>query len=349
MVDKMNKKTLLLPIMMIILLGTIIPQTTATETQSTGIFDEFRLIQTNTTTEISLDSAGTPSNPVDLNETLNIDVNVGLTGELPLLFPQFLVGTKIGNWIMFRDENQNSTVNVTLSVESPDWCTAELVNNKIELDLMSDSKESTKLKVTIKETALALKTGEIKVKAKFNPSSNWMFKPSEDTADFNITSKYVGNITAVIEPLQGVDEYIVEPGVNTTLPLNITNNFNGETRVKIDFNDDSSEINWTVSLDREEINIPKGGTETVNIIIKPSSAKKEQVMQITFELTPTSTEDIDIDDQHKVGETIEVFTGPILKEKIEDEFPIDTNMLILLIVVLVILIILALIIKKKKA
>jgi hypothetical protein len=176
-----------------------------------------------------------------------------------------------------------------------------------------------------------------------------MFKSSEDTANFTITSKYEGNITAVIEPLQDVDEYIVEPGVNTTLPLNITNNFNGETKVKIDFINDFSEINWTVSLDKDEIIIPKGGKQTVDIIIKPSSAKKMQAIQITFELTPSSTEDIDVEDQHKVGEIIEVFTGPIKKEKIEDEFPIDTNMLILLIVILVILIILALIIKRKRA
>ena len=232
----MNKKNFLVPIILIII-GAIIPQTTATDIQSIDIFDNFRLIKTNSTTEISVDQTNVPSPsvPVDLNETLYINVNVGLKGELPLLFPELLIGTKIGKWIIFRDENQNSTVNVNLSVTSPIWCTAELEKEIIEVDLFSDSKKSTKLMVTIKETALALQEGQIKIKAEFSPPGNekWMFKSSENETSFKIISKYSGNIKATIEPLEKVNKFIVKPNVNTTLPLNITNNFNGETKIHL--------------------------------------------------------------------------------------------------------------------
>ena len=286
---------------------------------------------------------------MDLNETLYINVNVGLKGELPLLFPELLIGTKIGKWIIFRDENQNSTVNVNLSVTSPIWCTAELEKEIIEVDLFSDSKKSTKLMVTIKETASALQEGQIKLKAEFSPPENWMFEPSEAETNFTIISKYSGNITATIEPLEKVDKFIIKPNVNTTLPLNITNNFNGDTKVTIDFDNDNPELNWSISLSQDEITILKGETKTVNIIIKPLSSKEMQELKGNFTLTPKSTVDINIVDEYLKGNSIKVSTGPIIEKSTEEKFEINTNMLILLIVVIVILVIIVLIIRRKKA
>ena len=341
----MDKKILLISIIIIILLVTNITKTTATETQSRGIFDNFKI-----STEISLDQTDIPSPdvPIDLNKTLKINISVGITGELPSLFPKFLVGTKIGNWIMFRDKNKNSTVNVTLSVTNSTWCKAELEKKIVKVDLLSNSKTSTKLMVTIKETALALQEGQIKLKAEFSPPENWMFKPSENETDFTIISKYSGNIKATIEPLEKVDKFIVKPNVNTTLPLNITNNYNGETKVKINFNNDNPELNWSISLSQNEITIPKGKNGTVNIIIKPSSSKEMQELKGNFTLTPKSTVDIDLEDQYITGNSIKVSIGPIVKESTEDKFEINTNMLIILIVIIVIIIIAIIMIRRKK-
>lgn len=347
----MDKKTLLIPIIIIILLVTNLPKTTAAETQSTGILDNLRFINTNSTTEVSLDQTDISSSgvPIDLNKTLVINVTVGLTGKLPSLFPKFLVGTKIGNWIMFRDKNKNSTVNVTLSVTNSSWCKAELEKKIIKVDLLSNTKTSTKLMVTIKETSLALQEDQIKLKAEFSPPESWMFKPSENETSFKIISKYSGNIKATIEPLENVDKFIVKPNVNTTLPLNITNNFNGETKVKIDFNNDNPELNWSISLSQNEITIPKGKNGTVNIIIKPSSSKEMQELKGNFTLTPKSTVDIDLEDQYLTGNSIKISIGTLVKKSSEDEFEINTNMLIILIVIIVILVITVLMIRRKKA
>ena len=345
----MSKKTLLITIM-IILLATNLSKITAAETQSTDIFND-RLIRYNSTTELSLDQTDIPSPdvPMDLNKTILINVTVGLTAELPSLFSKFLVGTKIGNWIMFRDKNKNSTVNVTLSVTNSSWCKAELEKKIVKVDLFSNSKTSTKLMVTIKETALALQEGQIKLKAEFSPPENWMFKPSENETSFKIISKYSGNIKATIEPLEKVDKFIVKPNVNTTLPLNITNNFNGETKVKIDFNNDNPELNWSISLSQNEITIPKGKNGTVSIIIKPSSSKEMQELKGNFTLAPKSTVDIDLEDQYLTGNSIKISIGTLVKKSTEDEFEINTNMLIILIVIIVILAIIVLMIKRKKA
>jgi len=348
----MNKKTLLITTVLIILLATNLPKTTASETQSTGFFDNFRIINTGSTTEISLDQTDIPSSgvPIDLNKTMVINVSVVLTGELPSLFPDFLVGTKIGNWIMFRDINKNSTVNVTLSLTNNSWCKAELEKKIVKVDLLSNSKTSTKLMVTIKETALALQEGQIKIKAEFSPPGNekWMFKSSENETSFKIISKYSGNIKATIEPLEKVNKFIVKPNVNTTLPLNITNNFNGETKIKIDFSNDDPELNWSIYLSQNEITIPKGKNGTVNIIIKPSSSKEMQELKGNFTLTPKSTVNIDLEDQYLTGNSIIVSIGTIVKESTEDKFEINTNMLIILIVIIVILVIIVLMIIRKK-
>ena len=346
--DKISKRILLISIAIIILIGASSFQTSASGTKMTGIFDNIRILKSNSTIEVSLDVADIPSNPIDLNKTIEVDVDVKLTGELPKFFPKLFINTKIGNWIIFRDKNQNSTVNVTLSVASPDWCTAKLEHESIEIDLLSNSKKSTKLYVTIKESALALQEGEIELKADFSPPENWMFGPSKDTTNFTIVSKYVGNITAVIEPLDGVDSFIVKPNVNTTLPLNITNNFNGETKVTIDFDNDSSDLNWNVSLDQDEILIPKDDTKTVNIIIKPPSSKKMQEITGTFILKPKSTVDIKVADEYLAGESIEISTGPIVKEKIEEEFEIDTTMLAIILLIIILVIIVIIVFLKRK-
>jgi hypothetical protein len=285
---------------------------------------------------------------MDLNKTIEIDVNVKLTGELPPLFPNFLIGTKIGNWIMFRDPNQDSMVNITLSVTSPDWCTAELQNETIKIDLFSNSEKTTKLQVTITETAPALIEGEIEITAKFSPPDNWMFNPSEDSVNFSIIPRYVGSLDATIEPLEGLDEFIVPPDENTTLPLNITNNYNGETKVTINFEESGAEKKWNISLDQAEIIIPKGETKTVYITIRPPSIDKLQRINGTITLTPETTIDIDVAEEYLSGESFEILTGPIVKEE-EDEFEVDTNLLILLVVVIVILIIIGLIIRRKRA
>jgi len=346
--DKISKRILLISIAIIILIGASSFQTSASGTKMTGIFDNIRILKSNSTIEVSLDVADIPSNPIDLNKTIEVDVDVKLTGELPKFFPKLFINTKIGNWIIFRDKNQNSTVNVTLSVASPDWCTAKLEHESIEIDLLSNSKKSTKLYVTIKESALALQEGEIELKADFSPPENWMFGPSKDTTNFTIVSKYVGNITAVIEPLDGVDSFIVKPNVNTTLPINITNNYNGEIKVTTNFESYGHELKWDVWVDPYEIVIAKGETKTVNIILKPPTTDEMQKLNATITLTPKSTSDMDIDDEYLKGDPIELFTGEIVKEKIEEEFEIDTTMLAIILLIIILVIIVIIVFLKRK-
>jgi len=382
----MNKKILSLSILAVIILGGIIPQiATANQNQvsaSSSIFDSFRFLKFNTTLYTFINQTDLPNNPLDINSSFELDVNVGLgINQQDSLHPKYpvlsfvlpflllsdeyfhdiyflilmdFVPDELAGKIMFRDKNHEKAVNISLSVEAPEWCTVELENTTLTHDFLyvmnTGNVTSTKLKVKINEDAPALRTGEIKVNANFDAEENWIFASEENSTSFTVMPKYSGNITANIPAFEVEDELVIPQDVNTTIPLNITNNFNGETKVSIDYIDNVSSLNWTISLDQDEIIIPKGETKTVNIIVNSSSSKDLQTIQQTFTLNPMSTVDANVSDLYLYGDSIEISTGSIIKEKIEEEdtFEIDTTTLAVILLLIIIVTIVILIFIKRK-
>ena len=346
----MRKK--IIPISFIIVLFvmlSIIPQATADssllETSST-----FRIFSFETDTKIELDEETVPNSPIKLNELQEIEFTVSFKYDLPAFFPKILLGTKIGNWIIFRDTEHSNTIEVNLSVEAPEWCDAQLIEETVYIeDIGTDFKGiKSKLAIILAEDAPALEKGDVKIFAKFNTNDSWGLAFSENSTTFTVIPEYVGNLTAVIEQLQDVDEYFVKHNANNTLQMTITNNYNGESKVKLECDNDDSEIKWNITVIPEEITIPKYSNKTVEIIIKTSSSPKKQSIQRTFKLTPQSTMEIDLSEEYLTGESIEISTGLITKKSVDEPLEIDANLMLIMILGVIIIISMILIIKKIK-
>ena len=87
---------------------------------NTGIKDTFF----NTTTDVSI--SGEDSYVMNPGENMELDVTIKFNFVKPPFFPQFLIGTRIGKWVMFRDANINMTTDIALSLSHPEFCTADL-------------------------------------------------------------------------------------------------------------------------------------------------------------------------------------------------------------------------------
>lgn len=347
----MNKKTLFITLQIFILITSVIsPKIVAGNqvsilNQSNG----FRIYNFNTTIELSLEKISNFDKPVSLNSSYSIDVSVSFKFELPRFFPKFLLGTKIGNWVIFRDKNHNMTVDIALNLEKiPEWCNAELEDTKIMIDNITTEAKTitTQLNIEINNDAPALEEGTIEISAKFTPESNWGLMSSEDKINFTITPAYVGSITAEFDLPDNTTELILSPDENTTLlPVRITNTGNGESIITIKLKD--TQENWNISIDTPEIIIAKGKTEQVNVNITTPQTKERQQMNLTLEIISKSTSETEREEGYLKGQTIELKGLTIIKEEIVEEIDF-TTITLGLIILLVSLIIIAFFFKKKK-
>ncbi|MCJ7571047.1 MAG: hypothetical protein MUO82_04120 [Candidatus Thermoplasmatota archaeon] len=345
----MNKKLLFIAIQIFILIVAIISPKILAENQLSKLeaSNGLRIFEFTTTTKISLDNDF--SKPLSLNSSHSVDVTVSFKFELPQFFPKLLLGTKIGNWVIFRDQNHNTTVDIKLNLEKiPKWCDAELENKTIAIDNITTKAKSmkTKLNIKINNDAPALEKETIDISAKFESESNWGLTPSEDIINFSIMPEYVGLINAEFDLPKNTTELVLSPDKNTTfLPVNITNIGNGESIITIKLKD--TQQNWNVSIDTPEITLLPGNTDKSYVNITTPQTKERQTMNLTLEITSKSTSETEIDETYLQGQTLNLTGLKIIKEDTTEK--IDITIITLgLIVILVSLIIIVFLFKKKK-
>lgn len=345
----MNKKLLFITIQILILIVAIISPKIIAENQLLELDESngLRIFEFKTTTEISLDKDF--SKPVSLNSSHSVNVTVSFKFELPQFFPKLLLGTKIGNWIIFRDQNYNTTVDIKLNLEKiPEWCNAELEKKTITIDNITTEAKTmkTKLNIKINKNAPALEKETIELSAKFESQSNWGLTPSQDIINFTIIPEYIGLINAEFDLPKNTTELILSPDKNTTLlPVNITNIGNGESIITIKIKE--IQQNWNVSIDTPEIILLPGKTDKINVNITTPQIKERQTMNLTLEITSKSTSETDIDETYLNGQNLKLTGLKLIKEEATE--PIDLTIITLgLIVILVSLIIIVFFFKKKK-
>ena len=328
----MNKKIPIVYSLILILIFTALMP--ATPAQST-----FRLFKFETETDVELGDITLFENPVSPGTSVEVDVNIKFKFEKPLLFPTFLIGSRIGNWIMFRDSKQNRTAEIELDVDFPDFCTAKLEKSKILIENFStefNAPVKIKLNVTIKEDAHALETGKIVVRANFTPNEKWSLNESRDVTEISVTTGYTSNITATLENTT----IKITPTKTTYIPIDIKNDGNDDTLVDLKVVDIPK--NWSISFIPDSIEIAAGGTETVELNVTSIKGFDNETIDLQF--TPKLSKD----NSYK-GKTISLSLrlendGSLKEGKSE----IDITLLIVLLTVIIAAFIIIILIARKK-
>ena len=338
------KRTICLSLALIILLvGSILAPNLSAENIKTQQKNGLRFFTFNTTTEIELLNTSELNNPILPNTTIELGVKIKFKFETPSLFPVFLIDTKIGRWIMFRDTKYNMTVDIKLQQDkTPSWCILKLDKDKITIENISTDyqEKTTKLTITIKENAKALETGKIKIQANFTPESKWGLTPSGNKIEKTITVAYQDNIETSVEN----QTIKITPTKTTYIPIKITNKGNGKTTVKTEIKNIPE--NWSISFN--ETNITLDINEEKQLHLNVTSIKNFDNETITIQFTPVLTENNSYKGETKTLEITLQNDGSLKEEKI---LQIDTTtlviMLIVLIAVILVLIVIVFFIKKR--
>lgn len=350
----MNKKHLIIVLAALFIIPLFGNQVCAQNSIKESIFDDIRFIDFETTTEITIDNKET-SFPIIKNpgESENkIKATVRFKFETPSYFPTFLIGTKIGKWIIFRDVDHDMSVNLSLSVvEKPDWVDIDIPKQvKIENIGNNFKENSFEFNITFNKTAVALQEKEIKIKAVFTPHSSWGLKSSENYTNFNVKTNYFGEIYAGFNLSQNTTVVRFEAGQTKNIKLGIFNHYNAKTIVHIEPSEEITNNKiWNLTLEQNEITLNIGEYKeiTVNITAKKSDSYKNK--ETVFEdkilkLTPKAYDD------QTIQKTPLVVKSPSLVAKGESTLIVDIMLMVVyaLIAIVVIALVLIVIIKKLK-
>jgi len=338
----MNKKIIIIVILAIFLTATF--SSTITAAKNTSEENQiFGLIES----EISI-QADDPQidKPIGPSETKEIELTVKYRLDLGDLAARFFFNRRIGRFFLFglgyilkAKGEPKATINLSIA-DCPNWCTAELDTTTIELEIDNKFTEAkAKLQISVNETAPALELTEITVKAEY--AGHWTIKGTSNTTTISFLPAYVSNIT-----YEALTEHTIPPLKNTTIPINITNNGNGETIVNIEVEDPPE--NWNISLDPEDITISVGKTEQINLTVKPVKGFEEET--ITLKLTPKSTSEEDVDENELIGDSITfgiiLYNDGSLKEE-EEGIGVETILLIIILVIVIVVVLILILLKKK--
>ena len=151
---------------------------------------------------------------------------------------------------------------------------------------------------------------------------------------------YVSNLSVDID-----SELTIPPQKVTTVPINITNNGNGQSSVSISIKTFEQE-NWNISFDKEEITIDIGKTEIIYMDVKPPKEFDNVPLTLTF--TPASTVE-DVDDTLRQGDSVDSIVTFYNDGSLKDDEGLDLTMIIIIaIIVLIIIVSLSYIFKRRK-
>ena len=283
--------------------------------------------------------------PIKHSESKDITFKVKFKLELGNFMKRFYLNRRIGRVLafglfqgfFFKILKQIPKAKLNLSVQTPDWCQAELNNYEVELGYNNEFEEAeVKLSFSINENAPAFETEEIIIKADYLGVGS--INAISNMTNISFMPAYISNMS-----VEAADNFTITPLKEIMIPLNVTNNGNGKSMVNITNNDLD---NWNITSDKENI-IEVGETKEIMISIK--APKKFDNETITFTLEPISTVE-NVDNNYRLGNNVEFsitfYNDGSLKE---DDNEIDiTSIIIIAFVVIIILVIVFLLMRKKE-
>ena len=345
----MNKKHSIIVLVIFLIVPLIVPQGCAQNSTATALDQDLRFIDFETTTEITLINETVPY-IINPGQTIkDIEATIQFKFERPWYFPKFLLGTKIGKWVIFRDGNYGMSVSISLSVaEKPEWCDVELPKQVTIEDIGTDfAKNNIKFNITVNETALALQEDDIKIQATFTPEDAWGLKSSEDSDNFAVKSNLVGSIEARFDLPENTTEIRFKGGQTKTLPLYIENGYNAKTIIQIQVPQVvKNNTIWNVTTEQKSIELEAGKNITVNVNVTPKKSDSYKNSESDYsgniiKLTPKLSED-----QNIVLDEITVDTPKLIVEDDGDFGEILTMILYAAIIIVIIAFVIWIILRK---
>ena len=275
----------------------------------------------------------------------DITVKVKFRLNLDSIGKRFLFNRRIGRAIIFgfayffKVINKLPKANLTLLVEAPDGCQAELEKEEIELDYNNEFEVAeVRLTITLDKDSTAFQKMDVNIKANY-PGQGRIAAYSNNTS-ISFMPKYESNLSVDIE-----SDINIPPLKETIVPINITNNGNGRSSVSIMINTFDQE-NWNISFNQDEVTIDVGKTKLVNMNVKPPKEFDNVPLILTF--VPTSTVE-NVDESYRQGTSVDSSITFYNDGSLEYDEELDLTMIIIIaIVVLIVIVLVSFIIKKRK-
>lgn len=303
------------------------------------------------TSQINLTTDAKIETPLKIGEQKEIEIQVNYIINLGtlnnFLFKLGLLG-RLGRLIIFGpgymlpilskltkgDQYPTSTLN--LSIESPEWCTANLKPSEIQFKMdkaLTDGRtQTTTLTYILKDSAPALQNESIII----NANANGIGSIPQATNSFSVSiiPEYISDIVAEAD-----NNFTIPPLKNYSVPINITNNGNGETSVSFEINKPD---NWNVSYSSEEIIIPKNETKQMILtVVNPPKDFDNETLLLTIK--PKSTMEGyegNASDLEGISITIDfTFNNDGSHDGDDNDIVIDITLLIVILLIVVVLII----------
>lgn len=284
--------------------------------------------------------------PIELSKSEEIFINVNYKLKIGTIQKLFYFHTRIGRVLMFGFfkgyffkylVRQLPKANLTLSVDKPDWCEAELNKYAVEFNYEQGLvDEEVILTINVNDNAPALQKNEIKIIA--NDEGVHNIDETSNSTNISFMAAYISNILVEAEL-----EHTIPPLKKTIVPINITNNGNGEGIVSIQQIDQEQ---WNITFEQEDIKIGVGEEKQIMMSVKPPKDFDNVTINLTF--VPLSTVE-DVNHSYRQGNNVDLGITFLNDGSLKDEDELDiTTILIIAIVVIIALIIVAFILKKKE-
>ncbi len=296
--------------------------------------------------EITINASSKINEPLNPSVTEEIEIKVRYKLDMGSLAKWFFFNRRIGRLLLFGPKyalkflTKIPQATIDLSTECPDWCTATINPKNTTLDISNEFQEAeAELTVVINnKTAPVLLENEIKIKAEFKGFGG--IKPSSNETIISFRLAYIPKITYVFEKqinLSSTNE--------TTIPLNITNNGNGEATVNVEI--ENIPTNWTISIQSENITIPINETKQVDLIITPTKNFKNEIIKINL-TTKSSYSGTDVEEKYLREETVSFSISIINIQPQEEKLPLFEILVIGIVIIILVSLIAMILIRKKK-
>ena len=252
--------------------------------------------------------------PIQPSESKEITFKVKYRLELGTLGKMFYLNRRIGRvlafgflqFYFFKIIKKIPPATLNLTIQKPDWCEAELNKYEVELSYNNEYEEAdVKLSFSLNEDAPAFEKEDIIIKADFLGIGS--IGASFNSTNITFMSAYISNIS-----VEAVDNFTITPLKEIEIPINVTNNGNGQTKVNIL---DLEKDNWNISSEQDNI-IDVG--ETKEIIINIKAPKKFENETITFTLESISTVET-VNETYRKGDNVEFSITFYNDKSLEDD------------------------------
>jgi len=345
----MIKRKITTVALLAILLAATFSSASAMETslseESTGLIPAF------VKSEIGINATQPQINvPIANSETKTFDINVKYRMAVGPVLNWFFLKRRIGRALLFGPKyafkflTKIPSATINLSVEGPDWCQVALDNSLLNFSISNKfSTASAKVTLTIvNSSGHALEMNQITVNAEFK--DNWRIKGSSNSTTISFLPAYVSSISTNVEMLKNQTEIPISPVNETAIPINITNNGNGDTIVNIQV--ENPPQNWSISAGLENITLSVGEKKQIDLIVNPYGNFDNETIKL--KLTPKSNSDADVDDKYLQGTPIYLSITVINNRPEKEEGGISAELLIIIVIAVVILIFVLILLFKRK-